>query len=343
MNSGYLKVILGGLLALLLVYLIKPLWLAAILSVLLYLLLEPLNARLLAHGVPRYRAILLSLTIPMILLVWSISYGFAAASLYLPELPDDLARLQESAVSALQAIDLRIEETTSLRLHLASYISGLNPDNLVFNEQVLASTGVFATVALNIALVPLLAFFMLRDFHQLRDRTLSLLPNKQFELGWLIYHRVAVRMQAYLRGLFMQQLILGSITGFGFWLCGFPSPVLLGILTGIAGLVPYLGPLLAMIAPVVLMLTTGAFDVDNLVNAAIVLAVGFGFDNLVVIPFLIAGSVNLHPALALTAVIVAGHFGGIAAMVLIIPVLGMIRIAAESIYNGLRPMHERLT
>ena len=81
MNSGYVKLVVGGLLALLLVYALKPLWLATVLTVFLYLLLEPLNARLLAHGVPRYRAILLSLTAPMILLVWGISYAFAAASL----------------------------------------------------------------------------------------------------------------------------------------------------------------------------------------------------------------------------------------------------------------------
>lgn len=340
MNSGYLKLSAGLLLAIGLVYAIKPLWLATLLTIFLYLLMEPLNSRLLALGVPRYRAILLSLALPLSFLTWAISYAVSAASVYLPELPADLARLQAGVVNVLQTLDQHIMDATSIKLHLGSYISELDPDSLLINEQLLAGTGVFATLAVNIALVPLLAFFMLRDFHQLRDRLLALLPNSHFELGWLIYHRVAVRMQAYLRGLFLQQVVLGTITGIGFWLLGFPSPVLLGILTGVAGLIPYLGPLLAMIAPIILLMTTGSFDMDSLFNTVLVLAVGFGFDNLVVIPFLIAGTVNLHPAIALTAVIIAGHLGGIPAMVLVIPVLGMVRIVVESIYRGLRPSEQ---
>lgn len=337
MNNGYFKLFAGCLIAALFLYAIQPLWLATVLSVFLYLLLEPFQARLMAQGVPRTRAILMTLAVPMLLLVYGISYAFSAASLYLPDLAADLAHLQGSATDALERMDGQIERALNLQLHLADFVSELNPEKLAINEQVLASTGVAANLLLNVLLVPLLAFFMLRDYRQLRDRLLALIPNSQFELGWLIYHRVSIRMQAYLRGLFLQQLILASITGTGFWLLGFPSPVLLGILTGVAGLIPYLGPLLALVAPVVLLLTNGMFDLDGLFNAVLVLAVGFGFDNLVVIPFLIAGSVNLHPAIALTAVIIAGHLGGIPAMILVIPVLGMVRIVVESVYRGLQP------
>jgi len=68
----------------------------------------------------------------------------------------------------------------------------------------------------------------------------------------------------------------------------------------------------------------------------LVLAVGFGFDNAVVIPFLLAGSVNLHPAVAMLAVVIAGHVGGITGMVLVIPLLGMLRIISETTWRGLQ-------
>ena len=69
----------------------------------------------------------------------------------------------------------------------------------------------------------------------------------------------------------------------------------------VAGLVPYLGPLLAMLAPVLMMVAGPGLDPGTLMEIVLVLAVGFGFDNAVVIPFLLAGSVNLHPAVAMLA------------------------------------------
>lgn len=150
-----------------------------------------------------------------------------------------------------------------------------------------------------------------------------------------MYHGVSTRMQAYLRGLVWQALILAGITSTGFWLAGFPSPLLLGVLTGIAGLVPYLGPFLAMIAPLVLLLSQPAFDPGTLWHLLLVLAVGFGFDNLVTVPFVLAGTVNLHPAVAMAAVLVAGHVGGIPAMILVIPLLGMGKIIVQTLVNGL--------
>ncbi len=203
-------------------------------------------------------------------------------------------------------------------------------------ERLLASTSWLANLILNLALVPPLAWFLLRDYRGWRDRALALLPNNQFELGWLMYHRVCTRLQAYLRGLALQAMILAAITATGFWLIGLPSPLLLGILTGVAGFVPYLGPLLALIAPVLMMVAGPGLDPGTMMEIILVLAVGFGFDNAVVIPFLLAGTVNLHPAVAVVAVVIAGHVGGVTGMVLVIPLLGMLRIITETTYRGLQ-------
>jgi predicted PurR-regulated permease PerM len=85
----------------------------------------------------------------------------------------------------------------------------------------------------------------------------------------------------------------------------------------------------------VLLLSQPAFDPGTLWHLLLVLAVGFGFDNLVTVPFLLAGTVNLHPAVAMAAVLVAGHVGGIPAMILVIPLLGMCKIIVQTLVNGL--------
>ena len=331
------RYVVAGVALLLLLWALYPVWLALLLAVLLYLLLEPLVARMVARQVPLGRAIALALLPPLLVLGWAATYGINALRAYLPQLPLDLAHLQQGAVRALEDIETLLSSTIPMKAPLSAQVAAVDLDAVVQLDQLLASTPVLASLLVNLALVPPLAFFILRDYRNLRDRAINLLPNPHFELGWLIYNRVSTRLQAYLRGLFAQQLILASITGTGFWLAGFHSPVLLGVLTGIAGLVPYLGPVLAMVAPLVIVLSDASLGTANIWEAVLVLAVGFGFDNLVVIPFLLAGTVNIHPAVALMAVVMAGHFAGIPGMILAIPVLGMTRIVVESIYHGLRP------
>lgn len=338
MIPWYAKLAASSLLLALVVYALKPLWLALVLTGLLYLLLQPAAARLQASGLPKTRAIFMALALPVLLLGLGISNLLVTLRGYLPELGGDLLLLQQSVGNALRVIETRLHDLLGLQLNLSRRLAEMDFGAMANTDQLLASTGLVANVALNLTLVPILAFFMLRDFRLLRDRLLALLPNAQFELGWLMYHRVSVRMQAYLRGLFLQQLILAVVSGTGFWLAGFPSPYLLGLLTGIAGLVPYLGPVLALLAPTLVLLSEAAFNLDGLLHAVIVIAVSFGIDNLLVMPLLVASSVNLHPAVAIAAVIVAGHLGGIPAMVIAIPVLGMARIVVESIYRGLQPV-----
>ncbi|MFN3714047.1 MAG: AI-2E family transporter [Alcanivoracaceae bacterium] len=330
------RLLLGLLAALALGYLLKPLWLAALLCILFYLLLEPIVSQLQSSGLRKDLAIAVALLPPLLLLVYGVTHGIDLGRDYLPQLGTDLEKLQAGILTFLADTDGRLEAVFGLRLHLADQAAALNPGSWVQAERLLASTSWLANVLLNLALVPLLAWFLLRDYRSLRDRALSLLPNAQFELGWLMYHRVCTRLQAYLRGLVLQALILASITAIGFWLIGMPSPIMLGLLTGVAGLVPYLGPLLATVAPVLMLIAGPGLDPAMLMEIVLVLAIGFGFDNAVVIPFLLAGSVNLHPAVAMVAVVIAGHVGGIAAMVLVIPLLGMLRILIETTYRGLQ-------
>ena len=318
-------------------WVLYPVWLALFLAALLYLMLEPVVARMQARQVPQARAIALALLPPLLILGWAATYGFNALRGYLPQLPADLAYLQAGAVRALIDIETFLSSSIPISAPLSAQLAAIDINAAIDLDQLLESSSVVAQLAINFALVPPLAFFILRDFHTVRDRFINLLPNRHFELGWLIYNRVSNRLQAYLRGLLLQQLILATITGTGFWLAGFPSPVLLGVLTGVAGLVPYLGPLLAMVAPLVIVLGDTGMATADIWQAVMVLAVGFGFDNLVVIPFLLAGTVNIHPAVALVAVVIAGHFAGIPGMILVIPLLGMARIVTESIYHGLRP------
>lgn len=328
--------LLGGV-GLLFAWALTPVWLALLISVLFYLLLDPVAGRLQARGVRRESAILYALLPPLLLMIYGTFYVIESLRLYLPDLAADVEHLQQAAALALFDFETRLEQLIGLRLRLAEQTRVLDLNAMLQTDRLIQSGGVFANLLVNIALVPPLAFFLLRDYRRWRDTALSMLPNDQFELGWLMYFGVSTRMQAYLRALVWQAIILATITTAGFWIAGFPSPLLLGVLTGIAGLVPYLGPFLAMVPPLVMLLSAPVFQPEGILEIFAVIAVGFGFDNLVTVPFLLAGTVNLHPGVAMLAVVIAGHVGGIPAMILVIPLLGMLKIIVQSLLRGLGP------
>jgi len=324
-------------------YALRPLWGALVLACLLYLLLHPLVLRLRTRGWPGPAAISVTLGLPLVALGWLGTYLLVQGANYLPRLPADLEQLQQGLTAMLAQLDQRLELLLGVQTRLAEQLNELRPASWLRPQQLLSSSSWVMTITLNLVLAPVLAFFLLRDYRRLRDRALAWLPNHRIELGWLVYRRIATRLQSYLRGLLMQASILAGVTATGFALAGFPSALLLGLLTGIAGLVPYLGPFLAMVPPVLVLLAHPGMGVESLLEAVLVLVAGFGFDNLVVIPLLLAGTVNVHPALALTAVLAAGHVAGIPGMVIIIPLLGMIGIVIRTLFEGLgTPAREAL-
>jgi len=180
--------------------------------------------------------------------------------------------------------------------------------------------------------VPIFTFFLIRDYRSFRNHMLDKLPNSSFELGWLIYYRVARQLQEYIRGIMIQSGIMSIITTIGFYAIGLQSPILLGLIAGLLNLIPYVGPLLATVLPVLLAL--GHIPADLwLVGAAIsVILIAQIIDNVIVIPSVVANAVNLHPLMVIVGIIVFGNLFGFVGMVVAIPALS----TAKIIYCGLK-------
>ena len=190
-------------------------------------------------------------------------------------------------------------------------------------------------VAMALFLVPLITFFLLRDYRNMRNRIIGWLPNSAFELGWLIYHAVARQLQQYLRGVMMQSGIVAAFASLGFYIGGVDMALLFGVLTGLFNLIPYVGPPLAMIPPI--LVTLGAPEIDSmaLISIPIVVLAAQLLDNLVIVPTLIANTVNLHPLVVLLGIIIFGAVFGFVGMLIAIPAMAVSKIVFTSLVFGL--------
>jgi putative permease len=322
-------------------WLLKTILFPVLIASVLYVLLEPAVSLLQRRGINKTLAITLVLLGVIALLVWfvvavvpMVTDQFTVFRERLPTAWENIARLAEqmqvwlnqSLGISLQA-DTLLPSASALVQHTSSRILG-------------GASGLVANVALWLLLIPAVSFFLLRDYRSLRNTLISLAPNQIFEKSLMIYHKVASQLELYVRSVMLQSLIMAAVTGIGFALIGLPMAPLLGILAGVFNLIPYIGPLLGLVAPLLVALSLGT-DPGLLMATVAVVVVGQLNDNLVVVPTVLARAANLHPLIALLAIIVAGSLFGLPGMVFALPVLASARIVYAGVLAELRQASRR--
>jgi len=317
-------------------YLLAPLLIPIILSFALYALFDPISNMMQRKGLNDSLSALLVLCLLVLISILGISIVF-------PMLAEQLLVLQTKMPKLWEFLNSFSDQIREL---LNSY--GINFDPNAITQPIMSmssSWGKDAVIRLSnmlidmtvtVILVPLFTFFLIRDYKSLRNKALDLLPNKSFELGWLIYYRVAKKLEEYIRGIMMQSGIMAIVTSIGFYLAGLESPVLLGTIAGLLNLIPYVGPLLAMIPPIIIALGAPAFDPVLIAAAIGVIIAAQLIDNIIVVPAVIANAVNLHPITVIVGIIIFGNFFGFIGMIVAIPALATSNIILTGLRNGLK-------
>ncbi|MGM0564542.1 MAG: AI-2E family transporter [Pseudomonadota bacterium] len=326
-----------------LAWLLRPLILHIIFAVSWYVLLQPVTSRLMHWGLSRRMAV--SAVLLGLALISALS-----AMLILPVILEQLGQLQNNFPNMLQQGERWLEEasaTLAKGLAIDVSVSALISPIVDWatgggRSALLQASNLALTLASLTLIVPLLAFFLLRDYRSLRNRVMDWVPNRQFELAWLIYYRVARQLQDYVRGVLIQSGIMALITTGGFSLFGIEMAILLGLLTGLLNIIPYLGPILAMVPPCLLIIGNGG-DPTLLLAAVGVILFAQVFDNAVVVPAFIANVANLHPLVVILGVAIFGHFFGFIGMVLAIPALFSAKILLSGLLQGLHPESPQTT
>jgi putative permease len=322
---------------LLLAILLAPLLVPIILSFALYALLEPLSEILERHGLSRSAS---SLSVLLIL----VAVAALVFSVLLPHLAKQLSTLQSQLPSVWQSmmsmgndvsqhlfnsLDLDIN-TSSITQHFFTQANDWGTTALIQGSNILISLMIF------LILVPIITFFLVRDYRSFRNYMLDKLPNSNFEMGWLIYHRVAHQLQEYIRGIMIQSGIMCVMTSIGFYIIGLDSPFLLGATAGVLNLIPYVGPLLATVLPILLAVSKVPIELWLIGAAISVILIAQLIDSMIVIPSVIANAVNLHPLIVIIGIIVFGNLFGFIGMVVATPTLSTANIIYRGLYKGIK-------
>ncbi|MDH5693358.1 MAG: AI-2E family transporter, partial [Gammaproteobacteria bacterium] len=175
---------------------------------------------------------------------------------------------------------------------------------------IVSQSGVaFVAWMANMVLIPVLTFYLLRDWDILVERIHELLPRRVEGTAVELATESDEILGAFLRGQVLVMLALGFIYSVGLWIVGVDFPLLIGLLAGLVSFVPYLGFIVGVsVASIAGLLQFQ--DVYILLPIAGVFGVGQIFESFILTPLLVGDKIGLHPVAVIFAVMAGGQLFG---------------------------------
>lgn len=188
-----------------------------------------------------------------------------------------------------------------------------------------------------VIIVPLVLFFFLAEGQTIKRALIELVPNQYFEMVLNLLYRIDVQLGGYVRGMVLSVMIISLLSITGLYIIGLEYFLVIGTLAGVANVIPYLGPLIGIIAGVIAAaLQYSTLSVGVVVPVVIVFLIVQISDNVFVAPVVVARSVNLHPLIVIFVVLVGSQLFGAIGMLLAVPTMAVIKVSAQTVYEGLR-------
>lgn len=186
-------------------------------------------------------------------------------------------------------------------------------------------------------IVPFVLFFFLGQGRTIKRAIIELVPNRYFELVLNLLYSIDRQLGGYMRGMVLSVMIVSLLSSIGLYFIGLEHFLLIGVLAGLANVIPYLGPLIGIVAGIiatVLQYSTLSFGV--VLPVIIVFAIVQLVDNVFIAPMVVGRSVNLHPLLVIFAVLVGSELFGAVGMLLAVPTTAVLKVSVRTIYEGWR-------
>lgn len=188
----------------------------------------------------------------------------------------------------------------------------------------------FSDTVFNLLMIPIYMFlFLLYQNHLITFLSKLVGPGNQEILKKILYD-IKTAVQSYLFGVLIQITVIAMLTTIGLTIIGVEHALLLGAITGLLGLIPYLGNVLAGVITIFATLT-GSPDLSLILQVMIVTAVVQLIDNNITVPLVVSSKVQINAFTSIIGIFIGGMLAGIAGMFLAIPILAIIKVVFDNV------------
>ncbi len=192
-----------------------------------------------------------------------------------------------------------------------------------------------ASWLVNLILIPVVTFYLLRDWDLLKQGIQDLLPRNIEGDCTAVVGEIDAVLGAFIRGQLMVMLALGAIYSLGLTLVGLEIAVLIGMGAGLLSIVPYLGSIIG----VILALAAAIFqyqDVLHLFLVLLVFGVGQIVEGMYLTPKLVGDRIGLHPVMVIFAVLAGGQLFGFLGILLALPAVAALNVLVRHLHHKYR-------
>jgi predicted PurR-regulated permease PerM len=178
---------------------------------------------------------------------------------------------------------------------------------------------------MNLLLIPVVTFYLLRDWDILVAKIYDLLPRRIAPTTAKLAVEVNTVLSSFLRGQFYVMLALASIYSIGLMLVGLDLALLIGLMAGLVSFVPYLGATVGIVSACIAAVVQ-FHEVTPLISVAAVFLVGQVLEGTVLTPKLVGDKIGLHPVAVIFSVLAGGQLFGFLGILLALPIASIVMV-----------------
>lgn len=300
---------------------------------------DPLIDRLIRVGLSRTWAVVVVASLLLL--------GLALALiLLLPALQQQIVELIESVPRYVAWYNDSAVPWLSARLRVP--METFDPERLagLLRENWEQAGGVLATVLawfsrsglallgilINIALIPVVTFYFMRDWDHMVHAIHRLVPRPIEPTVTRLAREADSTLGGFLRGQLLVMIVLGFVYGFGLMIAGIDFSLLIGLIAGLVSFVPYLGGIVFVGTGVIAALVQHG-DLIHVVYVLIAFAIGQALESFFLTPWLVGDKIGMHPVAVMFAVLAGGQLFGFVGVLLALPVAAVAMVLLRYAYG----------
>lgn len=251
-----------------------------------------------------------------------------------PRLSNQFPEFVTQAQAYWQSLGNRMQELVTYSNRLPRpIIASLNEaipqvrDEVIHTVQSLFAASLAYVIYLPwLILIPILAFFLLKDAESFRRSALLMLPRGRWRWrGDEFFQDINSTLAAYIRAQLTACVLIGFICSLGFTVLGLPGGLVMGFIAGVLEFIPLVGPLtVAIMAAILAMFHAGPFNAFLVLLFLGVLRIVHDY---VIYPRLIGQGIHLHPLAVIFAILAGEKLAGVAGIFLAIPVVAILTVS----------------
>jgi len=293
-------------------------------------LLSPFVDFLCRHKIPR--SVASGLVVILAILVVSL-----LALLVIPTLFAQLAEIVMQVPVVLDVLDQRLVpwareqfgvslqlDRAAMTMFIQEHLQDLAAPSGWFLSRVFSSLFTLIMVTINTIIVVVFTFYLLRSYHNISAKFMALIPERFRAIVTSSLNAVDEALSAFVRGQIIVVCILAVVYATALSIIGINGGMVIGILAGLLGFVPYLGLVVGLVLSLLSIML--AYEGFGQVLAVLILFTGVPMlDGGIITPNIVGGKTGLNPFLVIVALLVGAELLGFLGLLMAVPTAAILR------------------